>query len=122
MEVWLWAVIRSLVLIVAALLMKIYLLRKSAKEIEEGFADRLVTDTNVLIDISSRDRYMRSLANAVNTQLVQLKKEHHRFYTVETARKSTGLGLAIAKTLAEQMHGTVDARYEDGRLAILISL
>lgn len=79
MEVWYGVVILILLLVITALILKIYLLRKSVKEIEEGFAERLGTDTNTLIDISSRDRAVRSLANAVNTQLWQLKKERHRF-------------------------------------------
>lgn len=43
-----------------------------------------------------------------------------RFYTVESGRSSTGLGLAIAKTLTEEMHGQIDAGYEDGRLEITV--
>lgn len=41
-----------------------------------------------------------------------------RFYTVETARNSTGLGLSIAKALVEKMHGTIGADYVDGKLKI----
>lgn len=79
MEGWLWAVIGSLVLLVVALLIKIYLLQKAAKEIEEAFIDRLITDTNTLIDISTRDRHMRKLANSINVQLRKLRTERHRF-------------------------------------------
>jgi signal transduction histidine kinase len=79
METWLWAVIGSLLLIIIALCIKIYLMKKAAKEIEEAFADRLITDTNALIDISSRDRYMRDLANKINIQLRRLREECHRF-------------------------------------------
>jgi signal transduction histidine kinase len=79
METWLWAVIGSLLLIIIALCIKIYLLKKAAKEIEEAFADRLITDTNALIDISSHDRYMRDLANKINIQLRRLREECHRF-------------------------------------------
>lgn len=79
MEIWLWAVICGLLLIIVALCIKIYLLQKAAKEIEEAFADRLITDTNTLIDISSRDRYMRDLANKINIQLRKLREERHRF-------------------------------------------
>lgn len=43
-----------------------------------------------------------------------------RFYTVESGRKSTGLGLSIAKTLTEQMKGSIDAVYEEGRLKIYV--
>lgn len=52
---------------------------------------------------------------------VQVRKLFHRFFSVETARNSTGLGLAIAKTLVEQMHGTVTAQYQDGVLSICLS-
>ena len=58
---------------------KIYILQKAAEEIEEAFADRLITDTNTLIDISSNDKHMRSLANAINKQLCILRTERHRF-------------------------------------------
>ena len=79
MEIWLWVVIGVLVLIIAALLIKICLLRKAAGEIAEGFADRLITETNTLIDISTSDKYMRRLANAVNSELRKLRAERHRF-------------------------------------------
>ena len=53
MEIWLWVSIGILIAIIIALLVKIHILQKSVKEIEIAFADRLVTDTNILIDISS---------------------------------------------------------------------
>lgn len=53
---------------------------------------------------------------------IQVGKLFDRFYTVEAARKSTGLGLSIARTLAEQMHGAVSASYEDGKLSMTVRL
>ncbi len=79
MMVWLWSFIGILVLLILGLLFKIHMLRKAAGEIADGFADRLVTDTNTLIGISGRDRQMRRLADAVNEQLRRLRAEHHRF-------------------------------------------
>ena len=55
---WLWLFISGLILVIVLLLIKIHLLRKSAKEIECSFAEKLITDSNTLIDISSNDKYM----------------------------------------------------------------
>lgn len=43
-----------------------------------------------------------------------------RFYTVETGRKATGLGLSIVKTLVEHMKGDIQASYEGDHLMIRI--
>lgn len=79
MEVWLWAVIGMMALLIIALLVKIYILKKATKEIDNAFADRLITDTNTLIDISSGDRVMRRLADSINKELRNLRAERHRF-------------------------------------------
>ena len=51
---------------------------------------------------------------------VQVGRLFDRFYTVEAARRSTGLGLSIARALTERMGGAISARYEEGRLAVVL--
>lgn len=50
----------------------------------------------------------------------QVKKLFNRFYTVENARTSTGLGLSIARTLAERMNGDISASYSNKKLTITV--
>lgn len=64
---------------VIMLALKIHLMRKSIKEIYEEFSEKLQTDTNTLIDISSNDREICTLANSINKQLQTLRKGHHRY-------------------------------------------
>ena len=54
--------------------------------------------------------------HAAALDAVQTGRLFDRFYTVENAKTSTGLGLAIAKQLTEQMGGSITAWYEDGML------
>lgn len=79
MELWLWVVIGIMAVVILALLIKIYLLQKAAGEIEHAFAERLITDTNTLIDISSGDKHMRHLASGINRELRTLRAMRHRF-------------------------------------------
>lgn len=52
---------------------------------------------------------------------VQVGRLFDRFFTVEDARESAGLGLAIARTLVERMGGGIGAGYRAGRLVIRLT-
>lgn len=51
-----------------------------------------------------------------------VEKIFDRYYTVESAKKSTGLGLSIAKQLVELNGGTITGKFENGKLIIDIKL
>lgn len=51
---------------------------------------------------------------------VAVGKMFDRFFTVESGRSSTGLGLSIAKLLTEQMGGSISAQHESGKLSVIL--
>lgn len=71
--------IAILILILFFLVVKIFIMRRSIKEINDAFQERLKVDTNTLIHISSRDKYILKLASDINEQLRLLRKERHRY-------------------------------------------
>ena len=63
--------------------------------------------------------FFKNTASKLNE--VQVGKLFDRFYTVESANHSTGLGLSIAKVLVEQMGGQIQAYYAEEILTITVS-
>lgn len=79
METLLQTAVVILILIVFCLMIKICLMRKAAREIEEEFGRHLSEDTNTLIGISYQDRAMRHLADSINRQLRSLRSQRHLY-------------------------------------------
>ena len=75
-----WGMLGMCAVVIIALCGKIMLMRKAADEIREGISYRLRTDTNTLIDIASRDKIMRALAECLNEELRILRRQRQTYY------------------------------------------
>ena len=85
--VWIWYLLGVCAIVIIVLCGKILLMRRAAYEIREGVAYRLNTDTNTLLDISSRDRAMRALAESLNEELRILRRQRQTYYQGNLALK-----------------------------------
>ncbi len=67
----------------------------------------------------SEDGVLKVSNSSEKLSNVDVNKLFDRFFTVETgSRNSTGLGLSIVKLFAERMDLSLDANYENGKIAI----
>lgn len=94
MEYLLPGVILILALLIIILAVRLFLMRKAAREISEGLCEHLAADTNTLIDISTRDPVMRRLASEINTQLRLLRKERLRYELGDRELKEAITGIS----------------------------
>ena len=75
------------------------------------------------LDIRLDDSGVITFSNTADEiTAVQAEQLFDRFYTVETARGSTGLGLHIARYLLSVMGGSIAAYYENGKLTFTITI
>ena len=77
------------------------------------------TDGDLSVKLFSDGRITFS-NHAAKLDRIQAERLFERFYTVESAKNSTGLGLSIAKLLTEKMTGNIKAEYTDGELVIQV--
>lgn len=85
--IWVWGLFGICAAVIMVLCGKILLMRKAANEIREGVSYRLRTDTNTLIDIASRDKAMRALAQSLNEELRALRRQRQIYYQGNVALK-----------------------------------
>ena len=75
------------------------------------------SDGDLAVELSD-DGQVTFKNHAHNLDKLRVEKLFDRFYTVQEAHGSTGLGLSIARSLVEQLGGSIGAEYEDGVLRI----
>lgn len=80
---YLAALCACLLIAVCVLSLKIMLMRRAVREIEQGFSQRLWQDTNTLISISSGDKALCGLAESMNVQLRNLRAIRRRLQSNE---------------------------------------
>lgn len=68
-----------LFIVVCVLLFKLHTMRRALKEICDGLNEKLDTDTNTLISISSLDCCSRKIASDLNKEIIRLRKEQHKY-------------------------------------------
>ena len=73
------------------------------------------TDGDFAVKLTAEGKIIFS-NHAANLSRVEVE----RFFTVQTAKESTGIGLSIAKVLTEKMAGNIDAAYSAGYLRIQV--
>ena len=74
-----WLLCGGLAAVIAVLLVKLWLLRRSLDEIAGQLGERLSQDTNNPIFLSTRDPHARKLAAELNTQLKELRRQRQKF-------------------------------------------
>ena len=74
-----WAAAAVLAAVVLALGVKVWLLRRGAKALRLGLAQKLREDTNTLLSLPCRDKELRRLASSLNEELRLLRKERLRY-------------------------------------------
>ena len=85
------------------------ILSNAAKYSDGDLSVRLSPDGTVWFENYAKDLDTLQTANLFG-----------RFYTVNSVRSRTGLGLSIAKLLTEKMGGNIAADYDGGKLRICI--
>ena len=83
-----WLICGGLAAIVIALLVKLWLLRRSLDEMLDQLEERLSQDTNNPIFLSARDASARRLAAGLNVQLRELRRQRQRFQQGDTELKN----------------------------------
>lgn len=129
MESWLLVMIAILAAVSLILCIKLYVMRKAVEEIRKELSEKLSVETNTLITISSRDKYMCALAEQLNEELRTLNRKRHYFeqgdlklkeavvnisHDIRTPLTALNGYLELFRKLLKEMAGESEAIREEG--------
>lgn len=89
-----WVLCCILILIVILLCSKIYLMKKSIREICTNMEEHFSNDTNTLLSVSSGDRHIRVLAEKLNEQLRILRRQRHQYFNGDRELKEAVVNIS----------------------------
>lgn len=113
-------IIGVLLLVIAALIAKIVILRRTARAIARQFDDRLHADTNTPITLSSRDAGMCQLADAINISLRELRRQRLRYETGDRELKTAVTNISHdLRTPLTAIRGTLDLLEKEEKTATI---
>ena len=67
------------IIINMGLIIKLIVMRLSLKELSEDYRERVTLDSDTLIGVSSRDKYIRELASAINDTITEMRGAFHKY-------------------------------------------
>lgn len=89
----------------------------------ENILSNVLKYSNGSFEVILNDDGIITFSNKANSlDAITVQKIFDRYFTVENAKESTGIGLAIAKQLIEQNRGKITAEYVNGYLIIKLYL
>lgn len=89
MSIWFYALFSMVLIISIFLTIKIFMIKKSIREINSLLKEKIKLDTNTLITVSSNDKEINNLANELNKELKELRKQKLQYQFGNNELKTT---------------------------------